>query len=242
VPDLVLLHGWGTHPVIWEPLSKPLSKSWHIINLPLPGYAGAETVANYGIDELAEALVERVPEKSVVMGWSLGGMVAMRLAYRWPGKVRHLVLIGSTPCFVARSDWPYGVAPDVFEGFAQNLTQDYEGTLRRFLALQAQGTESMREVLRELRIRLLALPRASDATLQGGLNILQEADLRQGLPSISATIIHGTGDRLAPLGAAYWLTDQFANAQLFEVRDAGHAPFLSHPAEVASCIDALAND
>lgn len=239
--DLVLIHGWGTHPVIWDPLLAHLPSEWKVHNLPLPGYACTVSVAQYELDDLAEALALQLPDRALLVGWSLGGLVAMRIAYRWPEKLHGLVLISTTPCFVSRPDWPYAVAPDVFEGFAQSLAQDYAENLRRFLALQAQGSSSMREVLRELRIRLLSLPRPSNVVLHAGLEILQKSDLRKALPSLPINIVHGSGDRLAPIEAARWLEQQSSTASLLEIKGAGHAPFLSHPAEVAAFIKEAAH-
>jgi pimeloyl-[acyl-carrier protein] methyl ester esterase len=240
--NLVLLHGWGTHPVIWDPLLAQLPSEWKVHNLPLPGYAASASVAHYDLNGLAEALLPQLPDRAVLVGWSLGGLVAMRMASSWPEKIHRLVFIGTTPCFVSRPDWPYAVVPNVFDGFAQNLTLNYEDTLRRFLALQAQGSGSMREVLRGLRIRLLSLPRPSNTVLHGGLEILQKSDLRKALPSMPINIVHGSGDRLAPIDAARWLANQSVDGRLLEIPGAGHAPFLSHPVEVAEFITDAAHD
>ena len=240
--NLVLLHGWGTHPVIWEPLLAQLPSEWKVHNQALPGYAGSAFVAQYELDGLTEALVPQLPDRAVLVGWSLGGLVAMLMASRWPEKIHRLVLIGTTPCFVSRPDWPYAVAPEVFDGFAQSLELNYEDTLRRFLALQALGSASMREVLRELRIRLLSLPRPSNIVLHGGLDILQKSDLRKALPSMPINIVHGSGDRLAPIEAARWLAKKSGDGRLLEIPGAGHAPFLSHPVEVAEFITDATHD
>ena len=236
--EVALLHGWGTHPVIWEPLLEHLPGDWRVRNLPLPGYAGAASLSPYGLEALADALAPQLADRTLLVGWSLGGLVALMIALRLPEKLRGMVLIGTTPCFVTRPDWSHAVAPHVFAGFAQSLAQDYAETLRRFLALQAQGSESMRAVLRELRLRLLAQPRPDEGALQGGLEILRDTDLRCGLPDLVGplTLVHGSGDKLAPHVAARWLAQQVRGARLHEIDAAGHAPFLSHPGEVANFI------
>ncbi|HYP66663.1 MAG TPA: pimeloyl-ACP methyl ester esterase BioH [Thiobacillaceae bacterium] len=239
--ELVLLHGWGTHPVIWEPLLEHLPGDWSVHNLPLPGYAGANAASPYELEALADALAPRLPDYALLVGWSLGGLVALLIARRWREKSRGLVLIGATPCFVMRPGWPHAVAQEVFAGFAQSLAQDYADTLRRFLALQAQGSDSVRTVLKLLRERLLAQPRPQDAVLEAGLAILQETDLRGSLDlAVPLTLVHGSGDKLAPLAAARWLAQHVHSAELRVIDGAGHAPFLSHPAEVAEIIRAAA--
>lgn len=234
---MVLLHGWGTHPVIWEPLLEyfPTARA-----LPLPGYAGSEAAT--GFEGMVQKLAEQVGERSILVGWSLGGLLGMRMALDYPDKVSRLVLVASTPCFVNRDNWTNGVDTEIFDQFALSLAADYADTIRRFLALQAQGSDSVREVLTELRRRLLDQPRPPEGVLEAGLAILQTVDLRAMVDQLNVpvTLIHGTGDKLAPLAAAHWLKGAIPDAALHEVQGAGHAPFLSHVKEVAKMIEGAA--
>lgn len=236
---LVLLHGWGTHPVIWEPMLEffPGARA-----LPLPGYAGSEPAGT--LEAMAANLAAQLEADTVLVGWSLGGQVAARIALDWPEKISKLILVAATPCFVNRADWPHGVAAEVFDQFAASLAQDYAGTIRRFLSLQAQGSSEMREVLAQLRRRLLDQARPAGGVLEAGLEILQGADLRESLPKLakSLTLIHGSGDKLAPLAAARWLSSAIPGARLHVIEGAGHAPFLSHPRQVAEIIGSAAHD
>jgi pimeloyl-[acyl-carrier protein] methyl ester esterase len=230
---MVLLHGWGTHPVIWEPLLEAFPGARA---LPLPGY-GTSAPA-FTLDAMAAMLAAQMDAGSQLVGWSLGALMAARIALDFPEKVAGLALIAATPCFVNRKDWPHGIAAEVFEQFAASLAQDYAGTIRRFLSLQAQGSSDMREVLAQLRRKLLDQPRPSAGVLEAGLDILKGADLRQDMVqlAIPVALIHGSGDKLAPLSAAYWLAGALPSARLHEIAGAGHAPFLSHPRQVAEII------
>lgn len=231
--EMVFLHGWGTHPVIWEPLLEyfPAARV-----LPLPGYAGSEPA--FSFEETAARLAAQLEDGTVLAGWSLGGQLAARIALDYPEKVSGLILIAATPCFVSRTDWPYGVASGVFDQFSESLAEDYAGTIRRFLSLQAQGSSAMREVLSQLRRNLLDQPRPADGVLEAGLKMLQGTDLRADLPGLRTplTLIHGGGDKLAPAAAARWLADAVPHAKLHEIPGAGHAPFLSHTQRVAGII------
>lgn len=230
---MVFLHGWGTHPVIWEPLLARFPDS-HA--MPLPGYAGSAMAKT--LDEMSSSVAGQIQEKAVLVGWSLGAQVAMRIALTWPEKITRLVLIGATPCFVNREGWPHGVADEIFEQFSRNLAEDYVGTIRRFLSLQAQGSDAVRTVLSELRARLLAQPRPAEGALEAGLGILRGTDLRGDVARlpVPVTLIHGSGDKLAPVDAARWLERVIPDSRLHEIGGAGHAPFLSHADEVAEII------
>jgi pimeloyl-[acyl-carrier protein] methyl ester esterase len=230
---MVFLHGWGTHPVIWEPLLEffPSART-----LPLPGYAESE--AAFTLELIASKLATQMEVGSTLVGWSLGGQAAVRIALDYPEKISRLVLIAATPCFVNREDWQYGVAAEVFDQFAASLAEDYAGTIRRFLSLQAQGSSEMREVLSLLRRKLLDQGRPAAGVLEAGLDILQSADMRHDVARLEMplALIHGTGDKLAPLAAARWLAGAMPGARLHEIEGAAHAPFLSHPRQVADII------
>lgn len=232
-PPLIFLHGWGTHPVIWEPVLGRFARARAV---PLPGYA--ETAPAQTLEAMSDRIAGQLGTGTTVVGWSLGALVAMRMALEHPEKISRLVLIGATPCFVNRADWPHGVADEVFEQFAASLAEDYVGTLRRFLSLQAQGSDAVRAVLAELRARLLAQPRPTGGTLEAGLDILRNTDLRADIARLAlpVTLIHGMGDKLAPVEAARWLAQAMPQASLHEIRGAGHAPFLSHAEDVAGMI------
>lgn len=231
--NLIFLHGWGTHPVIWQPLLARLPSA---VALPLPGYAGS--AATQTLDEMADRLAHDLGRQTTLVGWSLGGLVAMRMAAMYPEKISSLVLIGATPCFVNREDWQYGVDDAVFAQFSNNLATDYAGTIRRFLALQAQGADAVKTVLLELRKKLLTQPPPDMAVLESGLSILRSTDLRREVAALDVPVklIHGTGDKLAPVQAAQWLAKTLPAASLHKVKGAAHAPFLSHVEDVAEVI------
>lgn len=229
----VFLHGWGTHPVIWSPI---LPKFKSASCLPLPGYDGSQAVV--GLQAIAHALCAEIPAGATLVGWSLGGLVAMRIALDAPEKCGRLVLIGATPCFVNREDWQYGVDAEIFTQFASSLATDYAGTIRRFMSLQAQGGTDVRAVINDLRRHLLAQPKPTAGALEDGLDILRRTDLRMEVSAIGqpVTLIHGVGDKLAPVEAAHWMLSKLPRAELHEITGAAHAPFLSHVEQVTEAI------
>ncbi len=120
--------------------------------------------------------------------------------------------------------------------FARSLEQDYGGTLRRFLSLQARGGEDARTVIATLRAKLSERDAPSPASLRAGLAILHDADLRAEVPRVTAAtlVIHGTHDTLTPPGAGRWLAETLPCARWLPVAGAAHAPFLSHRPRVAA--------
>lgn len=235
VPPLVLLHGWGMHGGVWQGLAARLQQERQVLMPDMPGYAAQPQLDTCTLESLAEHMLADWPAQVDLCAWSLGGLVALTMARIAPQRIRRLVLVGSTPCFVDRPDWNCGMPAAVFAGFADALQQEYEPTLRRFIALQAQGDAAAREALTVLRAQLFARGRPGVATLRCGLDLLLRSDVRASVSQVMAPtlVVQGSHDRLVPPCAAHWLAARLEHGYLLEMRAAGHAPFLSHVDEFA---------
>lgn len=227
---LLLIHGWGMHGGVWDGIVPALAQHCkvHVVDLPGHGYSRE---AALGLDEIVEALSAQFDEQLTVCGWSLGGIVAQRWAICEPEKIGRLVLVASTPCFTEREGWLFGMPAETLQQFAAELERDHAATLRRFLALQLRGSTNERELLADLRQRLFSRGEPDVQALRTGLEILRDADLRAGLPSIAqpALVIAGERDRLTPPQASHYLAQVLPDARMLEIAGAAHAPFLSHP-------------
>lgn len=232
-PDLLLVHGWGMHAGIWGDLPAQLATHFRVTTLDLPGHGRSrDVVTESTLTAFTDAVAQVCTAPAVWLGWSLGGLIALDAARRYPEKVAKLMLVGATPKFVQAPDWPHAVEAQVFSGFASSLERDYRGTLLRFLSLQVGGNESTRTLLKTMRSQIFQHGEPQPAALAAGLSILQHSDLRPSLAQIQtpALIVHGSHDRLAPPAAAEYLAAQLAHARLWRIEGAGHAPFLSHAA------------
>jgi len=199
----------------------------------LPGYGDSLGCTPYTLEHIAAKLAHALPQQVSVCGWSLGGQVALTWAQHFPAQVQRLVLVATTPCFANRADWPHGIAAATLQEFEGGLQQDYEGTLKRFLSLQARSGDDARTVMAELRQSLFARGRPPAEVLRAGLEILLDTDLRPTVASVvqPTLLIHGDHDALVPLAAAEWLHTNLPHGSLEVVHGCAHAPFLSHQKE-----------
>jgi pimeloyl-[acyl-carrier protein] methyl ester esterase len=237
-PDLVLIHGWGLHSGVWDGLVPLLEPYFRVLQLDLPGHGNSGWSGEATLDDMAEAVLEEAPEDAAWLGWSLGGLVAMRAALLAPARVNALLLLASTPCFVRRPDWQCAMLPALLDTFAAELKQDYLRTLNRFLALQVRGSDNSGAVLRMLRTQLLAKGEPVPAALQVGLDILRHTDLRDRMSSLACPVlvVAGGRDTLVPAAAARAAVEQMPNATIELIAGAGHAPFIARPQVVADLV------
>lgn len=228
--DLVLLHGWGLNAEVWQNIIPRLSPHFRLHLVDLPGFGRSQGFAAMALPEMAQQLVAHLPERSLLLGWSLGGLVASQLALSVPERVSGLISVASSPCFTANAEWP-GIKPETLHGFQQQLSSDFQRTVERFLALQTLGTESARQDARQLKEVVLSQPMPSVAVLEGGLEILRHCDLRASLDDLPLPFLrlYGYLDGLVPRRIAAELDARWPHSPSVVMEKAAHAPFISHP-------------
>lgn len=235
-PDLVLIHGWAMHGGIFAPLLEHLPTHFriHLVDLPGHGRSGDETA--FDVADCARRIAAATP-RAAWAGWSLGGTVALRAALDHADQVRGLVMIASSPRFVAAADWPHGVPMDVFAAFGADLETRYRDSIERFLALETMGSSHAQAELRELKRQVYAHGEPSVPALQDGLRALETEDLRGDLArlAVPSLWIAGRRDRLVAPEAMRWAARHAPDGRYLEF-NSGHAPFIGHADAVADAI------
>lgn len=227
---LVLLHGWGLNAQVWDCIAPELASHFTLHLVDLPGYGRSNGFGALSLEEMTQLVLEKAPERAIWLGWSLGGLVASQAALTHPERVLALATVASSPCFAAHDSWP-GIKPEVLSGFQQQLSEDFQRTVERFLALQTMGTESARQDARALKNTVLSLPMPSPEVLNGGLEILKTADLRQPLTALEMPFLrmYGRLDGLVPRKIIPLLDALWPDSVSVVFDKAAHAPFISHP-------------
>jgi len=224
------VHGWGMNATIWQPVLEKLPSWVEATPIDLPGH-GQRTQEVFtdlcGLTKDLQAqckVIKKAEQPLILVGWSLGGLPCLQLGLEQPKAADAFVLVSSSPCFVSRENWACGVEGEIFSQFARSLKKDFSGTIRRFLSLQVKGSDSGREVLRDLREKILQQPQPNEISLEAGLAILQQVDLRDQLKKIKQPLSWILGEQDGLVKAE--LSKTLNNVSVFE--KAGHAPFLSH--------------
>ena len=239
VRDMVFLHGWGFSAAVWNELAAWLAPRFRAHVPDLPGYGAMPACSPYTLNAVADAVARTAPRRCHVVGWSLGGEVALAWARRAPRQVQRLALIGTTPCFARRPGWPCATAPAVLQEFGRALAEDRAGTLARFVGAQAKGDARARR-FSGTQQRAIG-KNVSDTVLAAGLTVLSRADLRGELIRVPqpALVLHGAHDRIVPPAAGRRLAMLLPDARFSLLRSCAHAPFLSRPEQVAKMLRAF---
>lgn len=79
----------------------------------------------------------------------------------------------------------------------------------------------------------------SQQTLQSGLELLRQTDLRQQLSelAVKTQVVAGETDRVIPIAASKYLFDNLSNSHSFKMLSGGHLPFLQSPSDYIECLE-----
>ena len=84
------------------------------------------------MDELLAALQQKIPVNSTVFGWSLGGMLALKIAQHHPHKVARIITYATNLSFVQTRDYKYAMPATTFSNFNKLLQKDVSKCLQQF--------------------------------------------------------------------------------------------------------------
>jgi pimeloyl-[acyl-carrier protein] methyl ester esterase len=171
------------------------------------------------------------------LGWSLGATVVLDIAARYPERVSSLILLAGNPSYTQTGQWP-GMEVRLLDDFAEHLNKNCQATLLRFLSLQVNGMPDHKSLLKALKAAVLECDAPDQATLQGGLDILKQADMRPVLASLTIPVsaILGSLDTLVPVAVGQKMQQLLPGLELNIIDRAGHVPFLSHSRETLAII------
>lgn len=230
--NIVLLHGWGMHGGLWGCFGEQLANEFQTHTIDLPGFGYSKDVENdFSLDSLTEVVedyIKNLQPPVTLIGWSLGGLIALNILKRKNIDINKVVFIATTPCFTKKTDWTSALEQNVFDGFAKDLQGDYKKTLKRFLSLQTRGSDMAREDLRELNKKLNERGVPEIEALKNGLDILSNADLRNSnQDAMPAMVVLGEKDTLVPVAVSSEFENMFSNLEILILDKTGHAPFIS---------------
>jgi pimeloyl-[acyl-carrier protein] methyl ester esterase len=216
-PDLILLHGWGFNSELFNGLIDQYKNQYRITKIDLPGHGRSDDVTG-GIDDWCDEIIKILPNNPIILGWSLGGLLAINIASKI--QTSQLILVASSPNFVKNEQWKFGIDADNFQQFSDALQLNLSKGLKRFVSLQTQDKAQ----LKALNQSIDKFP-ASKKALNQGLEILLTTNLLDEFNQlkIPTKVILGNHDTLVPYRISNWYDKAKIKTQ---VLNTGHLPFL----------------
>ncbi len=231
-PPIALLHGFTQTADCWGPFADKLSATRSVVAIDLPGHGGSGEV-RADLSQTTE-LVALSIDRSIVIGYSLGGRVALHLALRHPQLVERLVVIGATGGIDSEEERKERRVSD--ESLADHLEDiGVDAFLDEWLSQPMFASLTAEQSFRELRATNSAAGLASSLRLCG-TGTQESLWSRLGELTMPVLVIAGANDeKFTHLG--HRLVESIgANASIQLIDNAGHSAQLENPAGTAAAI------
>lgn len=243
-PLLLFVPGWGCDRTVWSRLTPLLESRFRVAVFDPRGFGESEEALTdpdgwslpVTCEDIKAVLEALGAPRAVVVGASLGGMAALRLAPAPPPGVAGVVAIGASPCPTRNPDFPHGLPPEAIDGILASLRGSFLETCESLVpaywfAGRAESGKIFEKELLHGMLRRLRNRQAQVDLLGRSLAV----DLRPLLRSIRLPVllIHGGDDAAAPPGVGEFTRSLVPGSKVVIVEGTGHLPHLTSPSEVA---------
>lgn len=228
---LLFLHGIGGNRDMFDPqLDAFAAAGWRAIAWDAPGYGESAAPARFDWAHLADAVAVLLDhlavERVVLVGHSMGGMIAQEVAARHPARLRALVLSGTAPAF-GRADGAWqkqflAARLDPLDG-GTSMAELAPALMRDLVAPGAAPSA--------LAVATRAMSLVPPATYRAALHNLVTFDRRASLAAIAVPtlLIAGEADRTAPPAGMARMAERIPGSRYRLIAGAGHIANLERP-------------
>lgn len=220
---LIFLNGWSASVALLGELPERLSEKHELIVL--------DHVYQYSPEEMRRKIEALLSDETVLLGWSLGGMLAMQMLIAqssFSAKLRALIVLQAPPCFINKADWSYGIAESAFEELEVVLASCNGQKLSRiFTHLMVAGSTEPSEERRRIKLHYSAETLPAWPVLEQGLRYLKELDLRRALSQLQLPVygLYGANDALIKPEGMSFLGEHCPDFHGEVIPDMGHFPY-----------------
>ncbi|MGY6629261.1 MAG: alpha/beta fold hydrolase [Oceanicaulis sp.] len=232
-PALVLIHGFSHSLETWDSWAQDLSRDYRVIRFDLPGHGltgaredGAYSVADT-VAQVAALLDAAAPERFVLGGSSLGGLVSWRYAADHPERVEALVLVspGGFPIHgVTDEPAPIPLPVRLYLNTAPEV--GVRAATRSLYADPSKVTDAQVARIRDM----MTAPGVQDALLRR-LELFTLPDPEPDLARVTppSLLLWGAADVMVPAAHAARFEAAMPDARVVILENAGHMPMEEAP-------------
>ncbi|HEX2571574.1 MAG TPA: alpha/beta fold hydrolase [Polyangia bacterium] len=226
-PPVLLVHGAGSSSVVWMNAVKRIAPRRRAVAPDLPGHGQSDPWHDVSIDLYRDAVGTIAAnlglQRVVLVGHSMGGAVALRVALAWPERVAALVLV----CTAARLPAPVELLA-ALERDPLHMSE--------WMARLSFAPATPRELVERWQAVAWTAPPETllaDLRAAGGFNVSGDLS-RLRMPAL---VVGGMDDLLTPPALSKDLADGLPNARLLLVPQAGHMAHLEQPDRFHAALD-----
>lgn len=224
-PSLVFVSGWGTDGGCWRDVVSALAA-------PVPPQFVSAGPAVLDQGRTLDTAIQQASTNVVLVGWSIGAMLALQAAGRLPpGLLCGLVLISGTP----RLDDSRRLRAMSIQLRRQRLLVLEDFARQCILRGTAEAGVAASDFIPYF---LGMAERSKTEELAAGLQYLRDTDLcaTQTCVAVPTVVVHGQFDQVIPADGGRAMAQGISGASLDMIPDAGHALPFTHPRRVAQAI------
>ncbi len=232
---VVLLHGWACSHAVWAPVVERLGGGYETVAFDLPGFgASARIEGAFSLADLADAVDDGLESlgvvDAVVVGHSMGGMVAQHLYARWPKRVGGLVLVGTTSAAGA----PY---QQTTQQLKELINTQGSAALAAAMAPGLFGDKYRQTHETQVGEFVEEVAACEETALTAALEAIGQFDLTDRLAHVTTPCAVVVGDADPFLEDCRVLAGSIGGASLSVVEDVGHMEPMESPDAVAAAIE-----
>lgn len=246
-PTLLLIHGMAGSSRTWKAVMPDLARHCHVIAPDLPGHGeSAPPTGDYSLGNLAATLRDLLGvlgvERTTIVGQSMGGGVAMQLAYQHPELAERLVLVcsgglGREVSWMIRALSLPGaeyVAPVIFPGFVRDLGNRVAGVVER-LGVRSPRIAEIWDAYATLTSpeHRDAFLRTVHAVIEPGGQAVSASDRLYLAAAMPTLIVWGDADPIIPVAHGRAAHDAMPGSRLEIFEHVGHFPHAEEPGRFA---------
>ena len=248
-PALVFVNGFGCEQSMWRSVAPQFVPSHRVILFDHVGTGRSQhsafdrvkyaSLQGYA-DDLLEVCEAADAQDAVLVAHSVGGIIGILAAIRWPAAFRQLVLINPSPCLVNHGSYLGGLEPADLESVLGALEADYPHWVRQMAPL-IMGHPDRPELAWEL---ASSMTRLDPAIARQFSRVSFGCDHRDDLPLLTTptTILQCADDIIVPEVVGEFMQETIPHSLLLKLDAAGHCPHLSAPEEVVHALRGLLDE
>jgi sigma-B regulation protein RsbQ len=245
-PALVFVNSFGCDQSVWRSVAPHFVASHRIVLFDHVGIGRSQLSAASAIryaslqgyaDDLLEVCDAADAHDAVLVGHSVGAIIGVLAAIRWPAAFRQLVLVAPSPCYLNDGSYLGGFEREDLDVLLEALDTNYRHWTHQMAPLIV-GNPDRPELAWELES---SLNRIEPEVARRFARLSFRGDHRADLPLLSTptTVLQCTDDNLVPDVVGEFMREAIRDCQLLQLRATGHCPHMSAPQELSEVIAGL---